>query len=128
MAVPRPAVVQDSGGGRGSLRRQEETRLEPLLLCPIEKMAGERGQMPRPESGILNVEVLKHLPSNDSRNLMREQGYNGAIGVVVPFRRAGGFDGCRGEIRSRRLGDLGWDIMRFWYARCGTTWSRPSSG
>jgi hypothetical protein len=53
---------------------QEETRIEPVLLYPIEDRPEERGQTPRPGSGVplFNLEVLKNLPAADSGNVMDE--------------------------------------------------------
>ena len=52
-------------------REQEETRLEPVLLYPIEEAAED---VMRPASGIpmFNLEVLKNLPAVDSGNIIDE--------------------------------------------------------
>ena len=54
-------------------RDQEETRLEPVLLYPIEE-TGDHSELLRPGGGIpqFNPEVLKNLPSVDSGNLIDE--------------------------------------------------------
>jgi very-short-patch-repair endonuclease len=54
-------------------RDQEETRLEPLLLYPVEEAAGG-SEFLQPVSAIpqFNLEVLKSLPSVDSGNLIDE--------------------------------------------------------
>ena len=54
-------------------RDQEETRLEPVLLYPIEETE-DHSELLRPASGIpqFNLEVLKRLPSVDSGNLIDE--------------------------------------------------------
>jgi len=53
---------------------QEEVRIEPVLLYPIEEIPDERGEPLRPASGIplFNLEVLKALPSADSGNVIDE--------------------------------------------------------
>jgi len=54
-------------------KEHEETRLEPVLLYPIEETE-DRSELLRPASGIpqFNLEVLKNLPSIDSGNLIDE--------------------------------------------------------
>jgi very-short-patch-repair endonuclease len=56
------------------VRDEEEARLEPVLLYPIEEIAEDRGEPLRPASGIplFNLEVLKRLPSVDSGNAIDE--------------------------------------------------------
>src|ERR1017187_1255454 len=51
---------------------QQETRLEPVLLYPIEDTADDPGERLRPTSGIplFNLEVLKNLPAVDSGNII----------------------------------------------------------
>ncbi len=55
-------------------RQEEEMRIEPLLLYPLEEISDEGGEPLRPVSGIplFNLEVLKNLPSADSGNLIDE--------------------------------------------------------
>ncbi|HEY1339401.1 MAG TPA: hypothetical protein VGF59_17935, partial [Bryobacteraceae bacterium] len=57
-----------------AIRNDEERRIEPVLLYPIEDMLDERGELPRPTSGIplFNLDVLKSLPAADSGNVMDE--------------------------------------------------------
>ncbi len=54
-------------------RDQEETRLEPVLLYPLEETE-DHSEFLRPASAIpqFNLEVLKNLPSVDSGNLIDE--------------------------------------------------------
>ena len=56
------------------VRHDEEMRIEPVLLYPIEETADERGAPLRPSSGVplFNLEVLKTLPSADSGNVIDE--------------------------------------------------------
>jgi very-short-patch-repair endonuclease len=56
------------------LRNEEETRIEPVLLYPIEESPEERGSPLRPVTSapLFNLEVLKNLPSADSGNVMDE--------------------------------------------------------
>jgi very-short-patch-repair endonuclease len=53
---------------------EEEMRIEPVLLYPIEETPEDRAGSIRPASGIplFNLEVLKKLPAADSGNLMDE--------------------------------------------------------
>ncbi|HYW45581.1 MAG TPA: AAA domain-containing protein [Bryobacteraceae bacterium] len=55
-------------------RNEEEMRIEPVLLYPIEESPDELAGPLRPASGIplFNLEVLKTLPSADSGNVMDE--------------------------------------------------------
>jgi very-short-patch-repair endonuclease len=57
-----------------SQRNEEETRIEPVLLYPIEETPDEGSTPLRPASGIplFNLEVLKSLPAADSGNLIDE--------------------------------------------------------
>ena len=52
----------------------EETRIEPVLLYPIDEPPEDRAEPLRPTSGIplFNLEVLKSLPTVGSGNLMDE--------------------------------------------------------
>ena len=56
------------------VRGLEETRIEPVLLYPIEETPDDPAGLVRPVSGIplFNLEVLKSLPSADSGNVMDE--------------------------------------------------------
>lgn len=56
------------------LRNDEEMRIEPVLLYPIDEGLDEHGDPLRPASGIplFNLEVLKDLPSADSGNVLDE--------------------------------------------------------
>jgi RHS repeat-associated protein len=56
------------------LGNEEEMRLEPVLLYPIEETPEDPDELLRPASGIplFNLEVLKNLPSADSGNVMDE--------------------------------------------------------
>ena len=56
------------------VRNEEEMRLEPVLLYPIEERTEEPGAPLRPASGIplFNMDVLKTLPSADSGNIIDE--------------------------------------------------------
>ena len=56
------------------MRNEEETRIEPVLLYPIEEVPDERSQPLRPAGGVplFNLEVLKSLPSADSGNVIDE--------------------------------------------------------
>ena len=56
------------------LRNAEETRLEPILLYPIEDAPQDSTEPLRPASGIplFNLEVLKSLPLVDSGNIIDE--------------------------------------------------------
>jgi very-short-patch-repair endonuclease len=56
------------------VRGHEETRIEPVLLYPIEETSGDPADLLRPVSGIplFNLEVLKSPPSADSGNVMDE--------------------------------------------------------
>ena len=56
------------------VRHEDERRIEPVLLYPIEDSPDERGAPLRPVSGIplFNLEVLKTLPSADSGNVIDE--------------------------------------------------------
>lgn len=56
------------------LRNEEETRIEPVLLYPIEETPEGNGDSIRPASGIplFNLEVLKSLPTADSGNIIDE--------------------------------------------------------
>jgi very-short-patch-repair endonuclease len=56
------------------VRNQDEMRIEPVLLYPIEERPDEPGAPLRPSSGIplFNMEVLKTLPAADSGNLIDE--------------------------------------------------------
>ena len=56
------------------VRNQDETRIEPVLLYPIEERPEEPGAPLRLTSGIplFNMEVLKTLPSADSGNIVDE--------------------------------------------------------
>jgi very-short-patch-repair endonuclease len=53
---------------------EEEVRIEPVLLYPIEENPEERGSPLRPAASapLFNLEVLKNLPSADSGNVMDE--------------------------------------------------------
>ena len=53
---------------------QEEMRIEPVLLYPIEETAEEPAELLRPASGVplFNLEVLKSLLTADSGNVMDE--------------------------------------------------------
>jgi very-short-patch-repair endonuclease len=55
-------------------REDEETRIEPVLLYPIEEMPEGTADSIRPASGIplFNLEVLKSLPAADSGNVIDE--------------------------------------------------------
>jgi len=55
-------------------RNEEEVRIEPVLLYPIEESPEERGSPLWPAAGapLFNLEVLKNLPSADSGNVMDE--------------------------------------------------------
>jgi very-short-patch-repair endonuclease len=56
------------------VRNQDEMRIEPVLLYPIEERPEEPGAPLRPTSGIplFNMEVLKTLPAADSGNIIDE--------------------------------------------------------
>ena len=56
------------------LRNEEETRIEPILLYPIEETPEGNLDSIRPASGIplFNLEVLKSLPAADSGNIIDE--------------------------------------------------------
>jgi very-short-patch-repair endonuclease len=56
------------------LRNEEETRIDPVLLYPIEDTPRDGGAELSPVSGIplLNVEVLRTMPSADSGNMADE--------------------------------------------------------
>jgi very-short-patch-repair endonuclease len=55
-------------------RNEEETRIEPVLLYPIEETLPGEAEAIRPASGIplFNLEVLKSLPAADSGNVIDE--------------------------------------------------------
>jgi very-short-patch-repair endonuclease len=55
-------------------RDEEETRIEPVLLYPIEDAPEGAAEPVRPASGIplFNLEVLKSLPAADSGNIVDE--------------------------------------------------------
>src|SRR4029077_8579936 len=55
------------------LRHEDEMRIEPVLLYPVEETEDPAVPL-RPASGIplFNLEVLKSLPSADSGNVMDE--------------------------------------------------------
>jgi hypothetical protein len=55
-------------------RNEEEMRIEPVLLYPIEETQEDRAEGLRPSSGVplFNLEVLKSLPSADSGNVIDE--------------------------------------------------------
>ena len=56
------------------VRNQDEMRIEPVLLYPIEERPEEPGAPLRPTSGIplFNMEVLKTLPAADRGNVIDE--------------------------------------------------------
>jgi very-short-patch-repair endonuclease len=56
------------------LRNEEETRIEPVLLYPIEEVPEGSAESFRPASGIplFNLEVLKSLPAADTGNVVDE--------------------------------------------------------
>jgi very-short-patch-repair endonuclease len=56
------------------VRNQDEMRVEPVLLYPVEERLDEPGTPLRPASGVplFNMEVLKSLPAADSGNLIDE--------------------------------------------------------
>ena len=56
------------------LRNEEETRIEPVLLYPVEETPEGNLDSIRPASGIplFNLEVLKSLPAADSGNVVDE--------------------------------------------------------
>jgi very-short-patch-repair endonuclease len=56
------------------VRNQEEMRIEPVLLYPVEERIDEPGTPLRAASGIplFNMEVLKTLPAADSGNVIDE--------------------------------------------------------
>lgn len=53
---------------------REETRMEPILLYPLEERPGEGSDLPAPASGVplFNLEALKSLLTADSGNVMDE--------------------------------------------------------
>ena len=53
---------------------QEETRIEPILLYPLEESPAEGADLPAPASGVplFNLEALKSLLTADSGNVMDE--------------------------------------------------------
>ncbi len=55
-------------------RNEEETRIEPVLLYPVEETLPGEADSIRPASGIplFNIEVLKSLPAADSGNVIDE--------------------------------------------------------
>ena len=59
---------------RARTGNEEEMRIEPLLLYPIDETPEVPADLLRPASGIplFNLEVLKELPSADSGNVMDE--------------------------------------------------------
>ncbi|SPE32501.1 conserved hypothetical protein [Candidatus Sulfopaludibacter sp. SbA6] len=56
------------------LRNEDETRIEPVLLYPMEETPEDGPEALRPATGIplFNLEVLKSLPSADSGNVIDE--------------------------------------------------------
>ena len=55
-------------------RHEEERRLEPILLYPVDEVLEEHMMHLRPANGVplFNMEVLKSLPSADSGNMIDE--------------------------------------------------------
>lgn len=53
---------------------EQEARIEPVLLYPVEEFPGERAGdvLPATSAPLFNLEVLKSLPSADSGNVMDE--------------------------------------------------------